>query len=184
MSWTASKSAPTPSAPRTTGTDLPQQQSGIVDRTSARSDRRTAGHKVCGVISPQSGGALYAQLAARLRADIVSGRLRPGQRLPSETTLQQEYGVARETARRAVALLRAEGLVVVRRGHGVVVRELTDVQDLTPEPGSTVTARMPTAEERAFYDIDDGVPVFAIISPDGAAGVYPADRWRLRWPSA
>lgn len=135
------------------------------------------------VITPQPGGALYAQLAARLRADIVGGRLRPGQRLPSETTLQQEYGVARETARRAVALLRAEGLVVVRRGHGVVVREAAEVQDLTPAPGSTVTARMPTVEERAAYDIDDGVPVFAVIAVDGTVEVFPADRWRMRWPS-
>lgn len=173
-----------PSAPTPTGTDHPHAQSGIVDRTSARPDGHTGTHKVVRVISPQSGGALYAQLAARLRAEIVSGRLRPGQRLPSEVTLQQEYGVARETVRRAVAVLRGEGLVVVRRGHGVVVRELTEVQDLTPEPGSAITARMPTAEERATYDIDDGVPVFTVTGLDGAVGVYPADQWRLLWPGA
>jgi GntR family transcriptional regulator len=134
------------------------------------------------VITPQPGGAVYAQLAARLRDDILTGRLPPGQRLPSETTLQQQYGLARETVRRAVAVLRTEGLVVVRRGHGVVVREHPEVQDLTPAPGATVTARMPTTEERATHDIDDGVPVFWVINPDGAGYVYPADRWRLRWP--
>jgi GntR family transcriptional regulator len=130
------------------------------------------------------GGAVYAQLAARLRDEILSGRLRPGQRLPSETSLQQEYGLARQTVRRAVAVLRAEGLVVVARGHGVLVREHADVQDLVPEPGSTVTARMPTVDERTEHDIPDGVPVFWVIGPDGAGDIYPADRWQLRWPSA
>lgn len=123
------------------------------------------------------------QLAARLRDDIITGRLRPGQRLPSETTLQQEFGLARQTVRRAVGVLRAEGLVVVQRGQGVFVREHAEVQDLSPAPGSTVTARMPTAGERTEYDIDDGVPVFWVIGPDGSGGVYPADRWQLRWPA-
>jgi GntR family transcriptional regulator len=135
------------------------------------------------MIFPQPGPAVYAQIAARLRDDILAGRLQPGQRLPSEATLQQRYGVARLTARRAVAVLRAEGLVVVHSGHGVFVREHAEVQDLIPEPGTTVTARMPTAEERAVHGIDDGVPVFQVIAPDGA-GIYPADRWQLRWPDS
>ncbi len=136
------------------------------------------------MITPQPDGAVYFQLAGRLRNDILTGRLQPGDRLPSEATLQQQYGLARETVRRAVAILRAEGLVVVHRGHGVVVREHPEVNDLIPEPGSTVSARMPTVEERAAHDIPDGVPVFWVIGPDGAGGVFPADRWQLRWPPA
>jgi DNA-binding FadR family transcriptional regulator len=136
------------------------------------------------VITPQPGGSVYAQLAAILREDIQAGRLEPGQKLPSEITLVQRYGVARETARRAVALLRAEGLVVTRRGHGVVVKEPSDVQDLTPAAGSTVTARMPTTEERAAHGIDDGVPVFVVTGDGGTVEVYPADRWRLQWPTS
>jgi DNA-binding FadR family transcriptional regulator len=135
------------------------------------------------VINPEA-GAVYRQLAAILRADILSGRLQPGQRLPSETTLTQQYGFARDTIRSAVAVLRAEGLVVVQRGHGVLVREQAEVQDLTPEPGSTTTARTPTAQERLALDVPDGVPVFEVTDPDGEVDVYPADRWRLRWPSA
>jgi DNA-binding FadR family transcriptional regulator len=136
------------------------------------------------VITPQPGGAVYRQLAELLRQEISSGRLQPGQKLPSETTLVQRYGIARETARRAVAVLRAEGIVGVVRGHGVVVREQPTIQDLTPADGSTITARMPTADERAELDIPEGVPVIAVVAPDGGVEVYPADRWRLRWPSA
>lgn len=134
------------------------------------------------MITPQPGGTVYAQLAARLRTDIRQGRLAPGAKLPSESRLQQEHGVARETVRRAIALLRAEGLVVVHRGHGVLVREQPEVRDLTPPAGATVTARMPTAEERAQYDMDEGVPLLQVAANDGTADVYPADRWRLRWP--
>ncbi|GGN38965.1 GntR family transcriptional regulator [Actinoplanes campanulatus] len=133
------------------------------------------------MISPQPGATIYEQLAARLRADILAARLKPGQRLPSELTLQQEYGISRESARRAVALLRQEGLVAVQRGHGVVVREQPERQDLIPAAGATVTTRMPTAEERATHDIPDGVPVFWVIDPDGGSAIYPGDRWQLRW---
>lgn len=135
------------------------------------------------MISPQPGGApVYAQLADLLRREILAGRLRTGEAIPSEATLQQEYGLGRHTVRRAVAVLRAEGLVVVLKGHGVHVRERPEKQDLVPAAGSTVDARMPTVEERAEMDIDEGVPVFWVISPDGTSGVYPADRWKLRVP--
>ncbi len=48
------------------------------------------------MINPRSGVAVYRQLADLLRDDILSGRLRPGQPLPSEVTLQQRYGLARQ----------------------------------------------------------------------------------------
>jgi len=128
------------------------------------------------VINPQ-GGPIFQQLAAILRRDIRAGRIRPGQRLPSETTLQQQHGVNRLTARAAVNVLRAEGLAELKRGHGVVVREPVELSDLRPPTGSTVAARMPTPEERAEYDIAIGVPVFSVVTPDGAVEIFPADRW-------
>lgn len=132
------------------------------------------------MISPQPGSSIYEQIAARLRADILAGRIPPGRRLPSEVTLQQEHGISRETARRAIAVLRHEGLVEIRRGHGVVVREQPERQLLAPPPGATVTTRMPTAQERAEHDIPDGVPVFWVIQAGGGAAVYPGDRWQIR----
>ena len=48
----------------------------------------------------------YKQVAAILRERIESGELEPDRPIPSEAQIQQEFGVARETARRAVALLR------------------------------------------------------------------------------
>lgn len=59
----------------------------------------------------------YQQLADALRARIAKGEWRSGP-LPSVKQLQQEYGVGRDTALRAVEIMRSEGLVftVPRRG--------------------------------------------------------------------
>ncbi|WP_307795890.1 GntR family transcriptional regulator [Amycolatopsis sp. 195334CR] len=63
------------------------------------------------------------RLAAALRDSINSGALAQGMKLPSERSLSDEHGVARNTAREAVRLLTEEGLVVAIHGKGVFVRE-------------------------------------------------------------
>ncbi|WNI19243.1 winged helix-turn-helix domain-containing protein [Actinacidiphila sp. ITFR-21] len=55
----------------------------------------------------------YRQLADILRARIARGDWAPGRRIASETDLVQEYGLARTTVRRAIAVLRDDGTVVV-----------------------------------------------------------------------
>jgi DNA-binding GntR family transcriptional regulator len=64
----------------------------------------------------------YRQIAVILRERIESGELEPDRPIPSEAQIQQEFGVARETARRAVALLREEGYVVTVPGMGTYVK--------------------------------------------------------------
>lgn len=61
---------------------------------------------------------LTAALARVLRADIIDGRVAPGERLPSESTLIAEHGVSRTVVREAITRLQAEGLVHTRRGSG------------------------------------------------------------------
>jgi GntR family transcriptional regulator len=63
----------------------------------------------------------YQQVAAILREQILSGQIPPRRPIPSVTTLQQTYGIARNTVRKAVALLADEGLVVLRPGWGTFV---------------------------------------------------------------
>lgn len=60
--------------------------------------------------------ALYVQLAAVLRDQIEAGKIRG--RVPSPRTLAQEYDVAIGTARKALEVLRADGLVVSASGRG------------------------------------------------------------------
>lgn len=68
---------------------------------------------------------LYRKIAAELRQQIVGGGLRPGDRIPTEPQLIDQYGVSRNTVRLATALLANEGLIahVPGRGGGMVVRE-------------------------------------------------------------
>ena len=58
---------------------------------------------------------------ALLRRRIRDGTYAPGRVIPSEKQLEQELGVARGTVRKAVALLRSEGLVVTVAGRGTYV---------------------------------------------------------------
>lgn len=64
---------------------------------------------------------LTAELVARLSADITSGKLPPGSRLPTEQEMIAATGVSRTVIREAVAALRADRLVVTRQGVGAFV---------------------------------------------------------------
>src|SRR5215218_7141828 len=62
------------------------------------------------------------RIADELRRAILAGELAPGALLPSERALAREHGTARNTARQAIAILQAEGLVEAEHGRGVFVR--------------------------------------------------------------
>ena len=61
---------------------------------------------------------VYQQLASILREQITSGELEPRRPIPSVRQLVQEYGVARATATKAIAVLADEGLVRVVKDRG------------------------------------------------------------------
>jgi GntR family transcriptional regulator len=73
-------------------------------------------------VDPESATPVYVQVAEILRARIESGELLPDRPVPSESQLQQELGVARGTARKGIALLREQGVIVTVRGRGSFVR--------------------------------------------------------------
>ena len=62
-------------------------------------------------------------VAAQLRDDILSGRLKEGDILPSQESLFTEFGVSPPALREAIHILEVDGLVSVRRGNmgGAVV---------------------------------------------------------------
>ncbi len=78
-------------------------------------------------INPRAAEPPYRQIAAWLRARIAAGEFRPGEDpLPSEKDLVDLFGVARDTARRAVQVLREEGLVVTIPQRGTYVTRSTE----------------------------------------------------------
>ena len=74
----------------------------------------------------------YEQIAERLAADIRSGLIAPGSRLPSERELARTLEVSRASIREAIAALQLQGVVETRKGAGTFV-----------------TARQPVPEEPA-----------------------------------
>jgi DNA-binding GntR family transcriptional regulator len=73
-------------------------------------------------INPRGALPPYRQIAAWLRSRIEAGEFRPGEDpLPSEKDLVNLFGVARDTARRAVEALRDEGLVETIPQRGTYV---------------------------------------------------------------
>lgn len=66
----------------------------------------------------------FRAIAEQLRRSIENGHYAPGARIPTEYELADEYSVSRETIRRALALLKADGLLVTARSQGTYVRQL------------------------------------------------------------
>ncbi|QSI48064.1 GntR family transcriptional regulator [Thermobispora bispora] len=81
-------------------------------------------------VDPTSDRAVFRQIADHLREAIRDGRLRTGDKLPSEAQLMEHYGVARMTVRQAIQELKAEGLAVSEHGRGVFVRARLPVKRL------------------------------------------------------
>lgn len=131
------------------------------------------------MIDPTADRAVFRQLADLLRDQIASGELAPGDPLPSELRLAQEYGLSRTSVRQAIAILRSEGLINVERPRGTFVRPAEATETVTLRRGDVVSARMPTEAERRSLHLAEGVPVLVVQAADGGQAVHPADRVRL-----
>lgn len=62
------------------------------------------------------------QIANRLRAAILSRKFQPGDQLPAQNALAARFGVARDTAKKAIKRLEAERLIITRQGAKSYVR--------------------------------------------------------------
>lgn len=73
------------------------------------------------LFDPTSVVPLYEQVADYVARQIASRQLVPGQKLPDQRELAEEWGVAYQTVRRAMRELYERGLVVSRVGKGTFV---------------------------------------------------------------
>ena len=69
-------------------------------------------------IDPASGIPIYLQIMQEIKLAAASGRLRPGDRLPSVRELALELRINPNTVAKACALLRDEGIIDSRAGDG------------------------------------------------------------------
>jgi GntR family phosphonate transport system transcriptional regulator len=91
-----------------------KQQAGAAWRTASPRGGRTA--------DSSAGIALWRQIAEDIEADIETGRLAGGARMPTEAAMAERFGVNRHTLRRAIAELTSKGLVEASPGRGTFVR--------------------------------------------------------------
>jgi GntR family transcriptional regulator len=78
-------------------------------------------------LTPADDRPKYWLIAMTLREAIDSGEYPPGARLPGENDVMRDHGVARATARQALAQLVNWGLAEARKGSGVYVRDFRPV---------------------------------------------------------
>ncbi|TQF74770.1 FadR family transcriptional regulator [Rhodococcus spelaei] len=71
-----------------------------------------------GESSSQSGPRAWEQVLSRLEQMLVSGEVRPGQRLPGERVLAADLGVGRSSVREALRVMEALGLLKAQTGSG------------------------------------------------------------------
>lgn len=97
----------------------------------------------------------YMQIAESLKNEISDRAARGVSRLPTEMELMRQYGVSRQTVRRALSVLLAEGLIEKRQGSGTYIAQ---------------TAFSQTAASRAI----------AILTPFVNDYIFPAALWDMQ----
>src|SRR6185437_12797996 len=129
-------------------------------------------------------GFPYQRIVSDLRDQILSGERAPGSLVPSQSELSATYRTSRTTVRRALAVLRGEGLIVTGQGSASLVRERPAVricvtgsnyrrhralglpgfnaqvleQGQSPRQDITEVARVPAPADVAHkLDIDEGL---------------------------
>lgn len=131
---------------------------------------------------------LYLQLKNKIKKEIRTGILKPGDKIPSETQMQKEYGMSRVTVRNAMAELEVEGYIIKVQGKGSFVAQSdmlrlpigvtsftedarmqgVDFQSKVLEIGlKTATSEM----DREFFGLKEGEPILCLKRLRSANGV-------------
>ena len=84
---------------------------------------RNSIHYIIFQIDFQAGKPVYLQLADQIRYAAASGRLRPGDPLPSLRPLAEELRINRNTIARAYAELEAQGIIETHQGKGAFLKD-------------------------------------------------------------
>ena len=94
---------------------------------------------------------LYERLYRHVFDEVAAGRLQPGERVPSEKALAEQFGVSRITSQRALRNLDRAGLVLRVRGKGSFVAD--PLPDLT-DPEADFSSMLETGIEVARFLLD------------------------------
>jgi GntR family transcriptional regulator len=120
-------------------------------------------------------GPLYRQLLQVLKQEILTGIHPVGAQLPTEEALCKRFSVSRHTVREALRQLRADGLVVSRRGAGTTV-----ARPGTPPRfvhGVSSLEELVAYAKETRYQVDTTLPVTADAALAERLGCRKGERW-------
>lgn len=131
-------------------------------------------------MSPRTPWGTYHQIAEALRSRITAGSFAPGDALPSEAALRQEFSVSRTTVRRALAELEAERLIKALPGTGRVVCTAEERESALADGTPPAQYRRIAAELRERITSGDLAPGDALPSEAALVRQYSVSRGTAR----
>lgn len=119
---------------------------------------------------------LSARVISALRSRLLAGEIPPGQKLPTEAQLTEQFGVSRTVVREAIATLAADGLVESRQGAGVFVvnHPASTFGTLAAEMGSRVSTALNVLEVRLAIEVESAALASARRNPSQLARIEEA----------
>ncbi|WP_095996137.1 MULTISPECIES: GntR family transcriptional regulator [Serratia] len=107
---------------------------------------------------------IYRQIADTLRQQIANGELKPGDALPTEALLREQYGVSRVTVRQALKLLTEERVIESLQGSGWYVKEERvnyDIYQLTSFYEKLADRNVETHSDVLIFQVTQASPAIA-----------------------
>jgi len=124
-------------------------------------------------IDPHDATPIYAQLERGLRAAIASGRLRPGDQLPTVRQLAVDLQINANTVARVYAELERAGVIETRRGVGSFI-SATPAQAHPPREHDrrlrAFITRILADADRSGFTIDDLIAALRAYRPERVEG--------------
>jgi GntR family transcriptional regulator len=137
-------------------------------------------------IDPRDATPIYAQLERGLRASIATGRLRPGEQLPTVRQLAVELSVNANTVARVYAELERAGVIETRRGVGSFI-SATPAEAHPPRERDrrlrAFVTRMLADADSAGFTADDLIEELGA-HQNGGGGARPVHGREEREPAA
>ncbi len=120
---------------------------------------------------------LYMQVAGQLRAQIASGELAEGERVPSQREMMQHWHISMQTASKVIGALKTEGLAIPSIGRDTIVAPGAAARIAAAGEG---TAQVPTLPEQPSYNVEASAAMAA--TPTDVAEILgtPSRRRALR----
>jgi len=119
---------------------------------------------------------LSAKVITALRAQLASGEIGPGKKLPTEQRLTQKFGVSRTVIREAIAALAADGLVQARQGAGVfaIGTASSTLGAMAAEMGNKISIAINVLEVRMGIEIESAGLAAKRRNPSQDAAIHEA----------